>query len=137
MKILLSLCLATAIAAAPASAFERVGDKKILVFAGRQEVPTIDPSVKYDWSIRMMQQALYDALVKYVGNPPEIVPWLAERWEVSPDARTWTFHLAKHARFHNGDPVTAAAVRWSFARTLKPNQGPAWMLSDILKEYAI
>ena len=34
MKILLSLCLATAIAAAPASAFERVGDKKILVFAG-------------------------------------------------------------------------------------------------------
>src|SRR5947208_16360333 len=41
-----------------ASAFERVGDKKILVFAGRQEVPTIDPSTQYDWSIRMMQQAL-------------------------------------------------------------------------------
>ena len=44
------------------------------MFAGRQEVPTIDPSVKYDWSIRMAQQSLYDALVKYVGNPPEIVP---------------------------------------------------------------
>jgi peptide/nickel transport system substrate-binding protein len=125
------------LAAAPASAFERVGDKKILVFAGRQEVPTIDPSIKYDWSIRMMQQAMYDALVKYVGNPPEIVPWLAERWEVSPDARTWTFHLAKNAKFHNGDPVTAEAVRWSFARTLKLNQGPAWMLSDFLKEDGI
>ena len=36
------------LAAAPAGAFERVGDKKILVFAGRQEVPTIDPSIKYD-----------------------------------------------------------------------------------------
>jgi peptide/nickel transport system substrate-binding protein len=123
--------------AVPASAFERVGDKKILVFAGRQEVPTIDPSIKYDWSIRMMQQALYDALVKYVGNPPEIQPWLAERWEVSPDAKTWTFHLATQARFHNGDPVTAEAVRWSFARTLKLNQGPAWMLSDFLKEDGI
>ena len=109
------------LAAPPALAFERVGDKKILVFAGRQEVPTIDPSVKYDWSIRMMQQGLYDALVKYVGNPPEIVPWLAERWEASPDARTWTFHLTKNARFHNGDPVTAEAVRWSFARTLTPS----------------
>jgi peptide/nickel transport system substrate-binding protein len=137
MKILLTLILLTAVAAAPASAFERVGDKKILVFAGRQEVPTIDPSIKYDWSIRMMQQALYDGLVKYVGNPPEIVPWLAERWEVSPDARTWTFYLTKHARFHTGDPVTAEAVRWSFARTLKLNQGPAWMLSDFLKEDGI
>ena len=134
---LLVTTLAVLVATAPAVAFERAGDRKILVFAGRQEVPTIDPSVKYDWSIRMMQQALYDGLVKYVGNPPEIVPWLAERWEISPDARTWTFHLAKTARFHNGDPVTAEAVRFSFARTLKLNQGPAWMLSAFLKEDGI
>src|SRR2546422_7238668 len=60
-------------------------------------------------------------------------PWLAEKWETSADGRTWTFHLAKNARFHNGDPVTAEAVRWSFARTLKLNQGPSWMLSDFLK----
>jgi len=135
LPCLLALALSTT--AVSASAFERVGDRKILVFAGRQEVPTIDPSIKYDWSIRMMQQALYDGLVKYVGNPPEVQPWLAERWEASPDAKTWTFHLVKNARFHNGDPVTAEAVRWSFARTLKLNQGPAWMLSDFLKEDGI
>ena len=137
---LLAAALVAALAAlwTPAHAFERVGDKKILVFAGNQEVPTIDPSVKYDWSIRMMQQALYDGLVKYVGNPPEIVPWLAERWESSADAKTWTFHLAKNARFTNGDPVTAEAVRWSFARTLKLKlAGPAWTLDDFLKEDGI
>src|SRR5438874_831140 len=137
MRVLVTAVLAALAVAPPVAAFERAGDRKILVFAGRQEVPTIDPSVKYDWSIRMMQQALYDALVKYVGNPPEIVPWLAERWEVSPDAKTWTFHLVKNARFHSGDPVTAEAVRWSFARTLKLNQGPAWTLSDFLKEDGI
>jgi len=136
MRLLVAVAVVVA-ATSSASGFERVGDKKILVFAGRQEVPTIDPSIKYDWSIRMMQQALYDGLVKYVGNPPEIQPWLAERWEISPDARTWTFHLAKQARFTNGDPVTAEAVRWSFVRTLKLNQGPAWMLSDFLKEDGI
>src|SRR5258705_6406120 len=136
-RVLLTAVLAVLVAMSPAAGFERAGDRKILVFAGRQEVPTIDPSVKYDWSIRMAQQSLYDALVKYVGNPPEIVPWLAEKWESSPDARTWTFHLAKNARFHNGDPVTAEAVRFSFARTLKLNQGPAWMLSDFLKEDGI
>src|SRR5438034_6322528 len=118
----------------PASAFERVGDRKVLVFVGRQEVPTIDPSIKYDWSIRMMQQSLYDALVKYVGPGGEMVPWLAEKWETSADGKTWTFRLVKNARFHNGDPVTAEAVRWSFVRTLKLNQGPAWVLSDFLKE---
>src|SRR5215467_9950078 len=93
MRVFVTAMLAVLVAMSPASAFERVGDRKILVFAGRQEVPTIDPSVKYDWSIRMMQQALYDALVKYVGNPPEVQPWLAERCEASADAKTWTFHL--------------------------------------------
>src|SRR5437870_10869002 len=141
LLVLVALCTCLTVACAfgvpVASAFERVGDRKILVFAGRQEVPTIDPSVKYDWSIRMAQQSLYDALVKYVGNPPEIVPWLAEKWESSPDARTWTFHLTKNARFHNGDPVTAEAVRFSFVRTLKLNQGPAWTLSEFLKEDGI
>ena len=137
MRRLVTAVLAALVVASPVQAFEKRGDRTILVFAGRQEVPTIDPSVKYDWSIRMAQQALYDALVKYVGNPPQIVPWLAERWESTPDARTWTFHLAKQAKFHTGDPVTAEAIRFSFARTLKLNQGPAWMLSDVLKEDGI
>src|SRR5438093_454931 len=134
MRVLLTAALAVLVAASQGQTFERAGDRKILVFAGRQEVPTIDPSVKYDWAIRMAQQSLYDALVKYVGNPPEIVPWLAEKWESSPDAKTWTFHLVKTTRFHNGDPVTAEAVRFSFARTLKLNQGPAWTLAEFLKE---
>ncbi|HEY3064799.1 MAG TPA: ABC transporter substrate-binding protein [Methylomirabilota bacterium] len=138
MRAVVMLVLITVtFVAGPASAFERVGDKKILVFAGRQEVPTIDPSIKYDWSIRMMQQSLYDALVKYVGPSAEIVPWLAEKWDASADGKTWTFHLVKNAKFHNGDPVTAEAVRWSFVRTLKLNQGPSWMLSDFLKEDGI
>lgn len=106
--------------------------KKILVFGGRQPAPNIDPSQYYDWSTRMLQQSLYDALLKYVGSPPEIIPWLATKWEVSPDAKVWTFHLVKNAKFHNGDPVTAEAVKFSFDRTLKIKKGPAWMLLDVL-----
>src|SRR5262249_43871034 len=137
LRLVVLLIVLTCVGGGPVAAFERVGDRKSLVFVGRQEVPTIDPSIKYDWSIRMMQQSLYDALVKYVGPSAEIVPWLAEKWETSADGRTWTFHLVKNAKFHNGDPVTAEAVRWSFARTLKLNQGPSWMLSDFLKEDGI
>ncbi|WP_297589141.1 ABC transporter substrate-binding protein [Roseibium sp.] len=98
---------------------------------------TLDPSIKYDASIRTMLQATYDALLKYEGNPPNVVPWLAESWESSEDGLIWTFHLAKNAVFHDGDPVNAEAVRYSFERTLKLNQGPAWMLSDFLKPESI
>lgn len=123
--------------AQPVQAFERTDDGAILVFGGRQPVPVLDPSVKYDWSTRMMQQALYDGLVKYVGDPPVVEPWLAESWEVNDDATVWTFELVDDATFHNGDPVTAEAVRWSYVRTLELNRGPAWMLADVLKPEGI
>ncbi len=116
-----------------AAAFERRGKEKILVVASRQKVPIMDPSIKYDASIRTLQQAMYDGLAKYVGSPPTVVPWLAKSWDVSDDGKTYTFHLVENARFHNGDPVTAEAVRWSFARTLELGKGPAWMLNAFLK----
>ena len=130
----LGLLAATLLAGAaqPTSAFERVGDRKVIVFGGRQQVPVLDPHVRYDWSTRMLQQAVYDALVKYEGNPAEVKPWLAERWDTSPDGKTWTFHRAGTAKFDNGDPGDAEAVRYSFARGLKLNKGVAWMLKDFL-----
>ena len=118
--------------AAPALAFERVGDRRMMVYSGGQPVPVLDPHVRYDWSTRMMQQAIYDALAKYEGNPPKVVPWLAESWETSADGLTWTFHLVGNAKFHNGDPVDAEAVRFSYERALKLNKGVAWMLKDHL-----
>lgn len=134
MALIAGTAMAVLVTLSPsAMAFERRGDEKILVVANRQKVPIMDPSIKYDASIRTMQQAMYDGLLKYVGNPPQAVPWLAESWEVSDDKMTFTFNLVKGAKFHNGDPVTAEAVRWSYARTLKLGKGPAWMLNAFLK----
>lgn len=118
---------------APAGAFERTPDGNVIVFGGRQAIPVLDPHVRYDWSTRMVQQAVYDALLKYEGDPAELKPWLAEKWETSEDGKVWTFHLVENAKFHNGDPVTAEAVRYSFERGLKLNKGVAWMLKDFLK----
>jgi peptide/nickel transport system substrate-binding protein len=131
----LALALATAVTfsfGAPSRAFEKTPDGNVLVFGGRQPVPNLDPSQKYDWSTRMLQQAVYDALVKYEGDPAEIKPWLAKSWDESADAKTWTFHLVENAKFHNGDPVDAEAIKYSFTRTLKIGKGPSWMLSSVL-----
>ena len=130
-KFVLVILLLAAIAAVGLG-YEVVDGKIHIVYAARQPVENLDPSIHYDWSTRNLQQSVYDALLKYVGDPPALEPWLAEKWEGSPDATVWTFHLVKNARFHNGDPVTAEAVKFSFERTLTLKQGPAWMLLDVL-----
>jgi peptide/nickel transport system substrate-binding protein len=63
----------------------------------------------------MVMYALHDALVKPLpGNP--LAPSLAESWTQAPDGLAYEFVLRKGARFHNGDPITAEDVKFSFER---------------------
>src|SRR3989441_10856339 len=63
----------------------------------------------------MILYALHDALVKPMpGNA--MAPSLAESWSVSKDGLVYEFVLRQGARFHNGDPVTADDVKFSFER---------------------
>src|SRR4030095_14201777 len=59
--------------------------------------------------------ALHDALVKPLPGNPQ-APCLAESWRVSPDGLAYEFVLRKGVSFHNGDPVTADDVKFSFER---------------------
>src|SRR5215510_9429320 len=59
--------------------------------------------------------ALHDALVKPMpGN--SLTPSLAESWSASPDGLSYEFVLRKGVKFHNGEPVTAEDVKFSFDR---------------------
>ena len=63
----------------------------------------------------MVMYALHDALVKPLpGNP--LAPSLAESWTLSADGLVYEFVLRSGVRFHNGDPVTAEDVKFSFER---------------------
>src|SRR3989449_459839 len=63
----------------------------------------------------MVMYALHDAIVKPLpGNP--LAPSLAESWTLSSDGLAYEFILRKGTRFHNGDPVTAEDVKYSFER---------------------
>ncbi len=76
----------------------------------------LDPAeVEADITPFMIHYALHDALVKPMpGNLN--TPSLAESWTMAKDGRTWEFVLRKNTRFHNGDPVTAEDVKFSFER---------------------
>ena len=63
----------------------------------------------------MVLYGLHDAMLKALpGNP--LAPALAESWSVSPDGLTYEFVLRRGVKFHNGEPVTAEDVKFSFER---------------------
>ncbi len=65
-------------------------------------------------------------------NVEKIEGDLAERWEVSPDGLTWTFHLHKGVRWHKGfGEVSAEDVKFTFDRIMDPKSGSPW-----IKKYA-
>lgn len=65
---------------------------------------------------------LYEGLVAEDARGRRI-PGMAERWQASPDGRTWTFHLREGLRWSNGEPLDAAQVVASFRRALDPATG--------------
>jgi len=63
----------------------------------------------------MVLYALHDALVKPMPGQA-LAPSLAQSWSASEDGLTYEFVLRENAKFHNGDPVTAEDVKFSFDR---------------------
>jgi peptide/nickel transport system substrate-binding protein len=65
----------------------------------------------------------YDYLVGFSPKDSSPVPGLADSWETSDDGLTWTFHLNKDAKWHDGKPVTSEDVAYTFRRILEEKQG--------------
>jgi len=56
----------------------------------------------------------------YLDKDHQLKPWLAESWEVSPDAKVFTFKLRKDVTFQDGAPFNAQAAKWNFDRIVDP-----------------
>lgn len=95
---------------------------------------SLDPAVVQDGDTLDLLQNVYEGLVAWDENS-RVVPALAERWEVSPDGRTYTFFLKKGVKFHNGRKVTADDFKYSIERACDPalkSSTPETYLYDIV-----
>lgn len=81
--------------------------------------PTLDPHLSGDATSAEYIVEIFSGLVTF-DQELNIVPDLAERWEVSDDDTVYTFFLRQNARFHNGKPVRAQDFKWSFERACDP-----------------
>jgi peptide/nickel transport system substrate-binding protein len=92
----------------------------ILKFAIAQPVDSLDPAVGTTSSTSVVIQSVFDRLVWTKPGDPKYYPGLAETWEISPDIKTYTFHLRKDVKFHDGTPFNAEAVKFNLDRIIDP-----------------
>ena len=81
--------------------------------------PTLDPHLTTDATSAQVIVEVFGGLVT-IDKDLNVVPDLAESWDVSPDGTVYTFRLRRNATFHDGKPVTAEDVRWSLERVTSP-----------------
>jgi peptide/nickel transport system substrate-binding protein len=77
----------------------------------------LNPAVTTQAGVHLICGSIFSGLVAH-DFQLKPVPDLAESWDVSPDARVYTFHLAPGALFHDGEPVTSEDVRFTFEEML-------------------
>jgi ABC-type transport system substrate-binding protein len=89
-------------------------DQALVLLGGESNNPR-----EYDPATGSGDYLIFSGLVSF--NPKmELVPELAERWQVSEDGTVYTFHLRKNARFHDGRAVTAHDIVYSWERAANP-----------------
>jgi oligopeptide transport system substrate-binding protein len=100
---------------------ERGNREQILHRGVGAEIAELDPHLATGLTEYNILTALLEGLV--AEDPVDLhpVPGVAERWEISPDGLTYTFHLRADARWSNGDAVTAQDFAASFRRILTPS----------------
>ena len=104
---------------------------KYLIVAVDPDYESFDPGRAYEVYAQLVTNAVYNTLVNFEGSLDNLVPDLAESYEVTSDATVFTFRLNKDAAFASGNPVTAADVIWSYTRLKNLAENPAFLADGI------
>jgi peptide/nickel transport system substrate-binding protein len=93
--------------------------KDTLVLAMTLEPPGLDPTAGAATAIgEVVHYNIFETLTKINGDS-SITPLLAASWTVTPDAKTWAFKLRPDVKFHNGEPMNARTVKFTFERAVE------------------
>ncbi|MEA5455729.1 ABC transporter substrate-binding protein [Sinomonas sp. JGH33] len=104
------------------------GGSSSIVVAFKHEVNTLDP-LRADYAqTNMIDNAIYEPLVKFDGSN-KLVGQLASEFTVAPDSSSVSFSLRSGVTFHDGSPLIAADVKYSLDRYIRLGQGIASALS--------
>jgi len=102
---------------------------KPIVLGTTDKLTVLDPAKTYDFYTWEVFHNIGEGLLKYKPGTTELTPGIAESYEVSPDGLEYTFKLREGLKFTDGEPLDAAAVKWSIDRVMKLALDPSWLVS--------
>lgn len=104
-------------AAAPAASAPAPRTGGTLVFGATTDPGQLNPGLTTAGGTHLVADNFFSGLLQF-DERLEPQPNLAERWDVSPDGRTYTFHLRPGVQWHDGAPFTSADVKYTFEEIL-------------------
>jgi len=117
------------------SGSQDIGQQRVLRRGNGGEPQTLDPALAEDVHAFGILSDLYEGLIIEAGDG-DLLPGVAERWDVSPDGRQYTFYLRQDAVWSDGNPVTAQQFVSAFHRVLAPGTTSAYaFLLEPIRNY--
>lgn len=99
---------------------------KTLLIGNQNEPASLDPHVVDAYTDGIILTTLFEGLTVLDEKTSQGLPGVAEKWDISPDGLTYTFHLRANAQWSNGEPVTARDFAYAFERILTPAMGAGY-----------
>ncbi len=128
LKLLMVFAVAAMLAFFPAQSFA----KETLVYATTEKVIDLDPANAYDFHTWEIFYNIYQGLLRYPPGETNLVPGLAESYDISADGKEYTFKLRKGLKFTDGSACDANAVKWSIDRVIALKGDPSWLVTDFV-----
>jgi peptide/nickel transport system substrate-binding protein len=119
-RLLTGTALALVLAVPLAASADEIKQGGQMIVTYKDDISTLDPAIGYDWQNWSIIKSLFDGLMDYAPGTTDLVPDLAESYELSPDGLTYTFKLRPGVKFHNGRELTAEDIKYSIERVLDP-----------------
>jgi len=107
--------------------------KSKFVFANSSAYDTMDPHAVFDVGRVAYRLNIYDGLMRWLDNPPQLNNWLAESYTISDDGKKYKFTLHEGAKFHDGSEIEAKDVVYSMDRILALKKGAASLFVNSIK----
>ncbi len=134
-KFLLLCVVIATLAFIPARGFAKV----TLVYGTTEKVIDMDPAQAYDFHTWEIFYNIYEGLLEYPAGKTDLVPGLAESYDISADGKEYIFHLRKDLKFTDGTPFDAYSVKWSIDRVIALESDPSWLVTQFVDrvEYVV
>ncbi len=112
-----------------------VSAEKVLRIGTPKEPVNLNPVLISEIYGESVACSLFDTLISFKESASNPAPLLAEKWEISPDGKVYTFYLRRGVKFHNGDEMKASDVVYTFEAIQKPeNASPSKQFFEPVKK---